>query len=602
MKHYIDLVEALPAFDKEVIKNYITTYGVRKENFMGTDQWLQNWSHANQNLYKLLGQQFILKVSFTYQKSGIELRTLIEDKLLKLPFIKSYNNFLKNVINKYHEDGIIDGKTVFGFSDLIDIDNFMSNNIVIPIKMKKPGANKIIQVSSGTKIMKAFSKVVEYFKDDFQFEDFEEFRIAHSIMLTDKEVKGSMVFSIHPMDFLTMSDNDSNWSSCMSWRYNGCYHVGTIEMMNSNNTICCYLENSNPFVFGSDAEDGSIDAYTWNNKKWRVLGYITKDIIMSGKAYPFINDKFSIFIVNTLKELAKNNLGWSYKFGPELYQDMKYINSLYTMNRARDYVSMRPIKKNILWDTKGMYNDMLNAKINYWCCRNAVKKTKIISTSGKAICCSCGGNILGVYDDYTEDYNERYSDVHRIVCEDCYTEQVVFCECCNEDSVVSKLYEVINSEGNIKQICTKCYKNHVRVCPCCGETFFAEDYAIADNNKLYYCFESDLLKKEFKLTMHPVIPFTKFYVYNGISYSYEGNTNIPEIIPVRYSLEQIYVCNKCLDTIKKQAISVTTSHFSWNPKTSDPIIETKNFLMDPKFEKYRFKYLDTPKGDPLFMT
>ena len=38
-----------------------------------------------------------------------------------------------------------------------------------------------------------------------------------------------------------MSDNNSGWESCMSWRNNGCYRRGTVEMMNSPYVIVAYL-------------------------------------------------------------------------------------------------------------------------------------------------------------------------------------------------------------------------------------------------------------------------------------------------------------------------------------------------------------------------
>ena len=118
-----------------------------------------------------------------------------------------------------------------------------------------------------------------------------------------------------------MSDNNSNWQSCMNWQEEGCYRIGTVEMMNSNNVLCCYIEQGKTnWYFGGHqtAEDGSIDAYIWNDKKWRILTYITKDIIMSGKSYPYNNDDYSKKIITEVRDLALKNLGWTYSFGPEL--------------------------------------------------------------------------------------------------------------------------------------------------------------------------------------------------------------------------------------------------------------------------------------------
>lgn len=599
MKNYIDLIEQLSDQDKRILTNYITTYGVAPENFMGVDKWLQNWSHSNQKLYKLLGNKLIVKVPIHYEKSSQEIENDIRKNLLTMPFVTIYKTFFQNIIVPLCNQGVIDEIAKQAFSSLTDSVCFVNNQTYLTIKIKKSNNSKLLQIQSGTKIMKAFSKVIEYFKDDFTFMSFEDFRVKHSIMLTDRKVSGYMVLSIHPMDFITMSDNDSNWSSCMSWKEDGCYHVGTIEMMNSNNVICCYLENSNPFCFGKDNSED----YTWNNKKWRELAYITKDIIMSGKAYPFINDYFSTFIINTLKDLAQKNLNWKYKYGPELYKDMLYINSSYCMDRVREYRKMRPIKKNILWDTKGMYNDMLNAKVNYWCYRNAVDKTKIISVSGKANCCSCGDPIIeesGYYDEY----NERFNGVHRVICNDCYCEQVYSCESCAAESLINPLYEVVDDQGIIKNVCAQCYSKYMRECPCCGKTTYFDIYR---KFPIYYCFGGDVIKK--RVLGGEVFSNSNLSVFSGDTYTYEEDTDpnkfkanlySPDNTNYTVSIETVFVCGDCYDKLLPETHDLVYRKYSWGSRADETAV--RKVMFDPKYEKYRYKYLNTPKGDPFFTT
>ena len=79
-----------------------------------------------------------------------------------------------------------------------------------------------------------------------------------------------------------------------------------------------------------------------------------------------------------LRNLAKENLNWTYEFGPELYLDMKNIDCKARIDNNREWISLGlAYKKNILFDTNGMYNDMLNDnRTSYWCIRNKVKKMK----------------------------------------------------------------------------------------------------------------------------------------------------------------------------------------------------------------------------------
>ena len=61
---------------------------------------------------------------------------------------------------------------------------------------------------------------------------FEDFRIAQSLVTNQANLKGYITLSIHPLDYMTMSDNNCGWDSCMSWQEEGCYRQGTVEMMN----------------------------------------------------------------------------------------------------------------------------------------------------------------------------------------------------------------------------------------------------------------------------------------------------------------------------------------------------------------------------------
>lgn len=462
-----NLLDQLSAEDKKKIENYISLYGTTS-HFIGVDEWLVNWAKNKIKLYKLLGGQFIYRVPFQYDKPKEELKSELCRLTDKSEFISSLSVWLSQ-----HQDSIPRDISK-AIRDLWSVWTLMEDKTNYKVKFKREGVRKGLQLQAGMKPMRALSKIVDYFKgiDNEDFSDkFEDFRIKHSLILNDRVVKGNMVISIHPLDFMTMSDNAFNWQSCMSWQERGCYHVGTIEMMNSNNVVCCYLEGKEPFHFNS--RDRS-EEYTWTNKRWRQLLYITKDIIVSGKPYPYVNDALSQSLITAARNLAKKNLGWEYSFGIELYQDMKHINGTYSMNRVREFIRTGDTRKhNILFDTKGMYNDMLNdSHTKYWCVRNKVKHNKIISYSGKANCLCCGGSIINaVYDEYGyEDYNDRYENTGSAICDDCLKTYFYCdgCNCSNPDPRV-KHHQYINSHGKTITLCESCWKERIKVCPYCGE-------------------------------------------------------------------------------------------------------------------------------------
>ena len=461
-----NLLNVLTKEDRDKIKKYIYLYGT-KDNFIGVDEWLKYWSTNKIKMYKLLGNQFIHRVPFEYNKSKMELDQQISDLVRLDDFPYDFENWImshKDIFPSYVRHYMYNCSHRYCLLKDCTGEEF---------KFKLENNKKTLQFQKDMKPLRAIGRFLTYCKDidgvDKIKKSFENFRIAHSMILNDKVIKGNMVISIHPLDFMTMSDNNSNWGSCMSWKELGCYRVGTIEMLNSNNVLCCYIENSTPYYF--DLNELGNKEYLWANKKWRQLVYFTKDIIVSGKPYPYANDEITKALIGIIRDLARKNLGWTYSFGPELYKDMQYINSSFSMNRARSYIQWGDMNKhNILFDTKGMYNDMLNDNsTNYWCVRNKVKHNQIISYSGKAPCLCCGNQIIyDSYDDY--DYNERYNNVNATVCDDCLNN--FRCSFCEQSEPNRKHYHIFLENGTEVCICEDCIKHYIKKCPDCGKPFF----------------------------------------------------------------------------------------------------------------------------------
>lgn len=509
---YIDLIQKLSEDDKKRITNYIKLYGTT--DFIGVDKWLQSWSHANQKLYKLLGNSFIYKEKVSIQKPD----NFVVNEITR--FIHKYDSPFLHCLFRLHE-------IYSDFSELPENANWKTENnaelcsllkllrnmtnsdiwikdvIDDNIKIKGVNKKKMLQISKGMKPIRAAQKIMNFIKEEtlnsssFKFnwekvyKEFDEFRIKLSMITNDKFISGNLCFSIHPLDFMTMSDNNYDWSSCMSWRNQGCYHLGTVEMMNSNNVICCYLEGKEPFFFDEPGneeiakaiqqDEYSKDLNTWNNKKWRTLCYINKNIIMSGKSYPYQNGDLSKKVIEIAKRLAGDNVNWFYDFGPELYKDMQHIYSGIAMDNNKRWIKNKnTIKHNIIWDTKAMYNDMLNDRsCHYWCYRNKVKHNIVYSVSGKAPCLCCGEEVSVWADE--EDYNERYLNVESVVCTSCRKP----CDLCENYFDLIRYYTLEYPDGKQFQLCENCFRNIYRICPGCGEPYLI-DLDCTDERKFVY--------------------------------------------------------------------------------------------------------------------
>lgn len=459
----LNLLDVLTETDNVKIENYIHEWGVR-EGYKGNTEYLSDWAASKKSLFRLLGGKLIHKKHIHIEKP----MEIIDKELTSLFQNNSFEMKYSSELAKIREDNLIDWNTFLSLKGLLARDYLTTNKIdESSIKIKLPNAKTTLQIQSGQKTLKALQKVIDYFNLSDEVKSlFEKFRIEHSMIFNEKYIEGNLCFSIHPLDFMTMSDNNSGWKSCMSWKDQGCYHVGTIETMNSNNTICCYLESNKVYNFAAD-ENNTDPNYTWTNKRWRIISYVTKDILLNGKGYPYQNKELSLEVVNELRQLAEKNWHHKYQFGPEPYQDMKHIDSIGCYDYNREWIrNNQSIKKNILIDTDGMYNDFFNDKnTTYWCVRNKPKKAKIISVSGKAKCLCCNNDVIyenenNCYEDYS--YNSRYENCSEVMCYDCLRDYE--CDNCDGFFPLGNFFDF-----NGERYCEDCVNSFLKKCPCCGK-------------------------------------------------------------------------------------------------------------------------------------
>ena len=584
-----NLIDVLTPEDRTKIENYISLYGTT-ENFIGLDNWLKYWSPNKIKMYKLLNNQLIYKVPFQYKKPQAELEIQIRNLTHTHEFPDKLFNWLelnKDIIPTEVRDYIYNCCGIF---------SLFNDRVSGSIKFKLEDSNKTLQLQNGIKPIRALNRFLTYCKNiedvDSILKSYESFRLAHSVILNDRMIKGSMSISIHPLDFMTMSDNNSNWESCMSWQNSGCYHAGTIEMMNSNNVLCCYIENErDPYYF---SKENHTEDYRWNNKKWRQLVYFNKDIIVGGKAYPYNNDEITKALIEIIRTLAKENLHWTYNFGPELYKDMQYINSDYSMSRAKNYIRYKNTKKhNILFDTKGMYNDMINDNYtNYWCVRNKVKSNKIFSYSGKAPCLCCGEPI--VYYTGSDDYNERYGNSGSSVCLDCL--EKFRCEVCREENPTKKYYTIILENGAPKKLCAECVKYYIKKCPDCGNPTFIDMFGgyysiLRDEEveypKIFIRLQDDEEKLEYEIGK-------SFYSYN-LSTKENADREFKTIYPV-------FKCGHCAKKDPRFSTVIKTVGQRWARRTDEFLLSTE-VQKKEEWEKYfPYNLEDITLEDGLFVT
>lgn len=116
--------------------------------------------------------------------------------------------------------------------------------------------------------------------------DAEDVRQKLSMLIQSNKVTGKFCLSVHPLDYLSASENNHGWRSCHA--LDGEYRGGNVSYMVDKVTIMAYLKSTTPDTklprFPADVP--------WNDKKWRCYFFVdtTNKLIYAGRQYPFHSD------------------------------------------------------------------------------------------------------------------------------------------------------------------------------------------------------------------------------------------------------------------------------------------------------------------------
>ena len=445
-------IDALTASDKTQMINWIEdTQGFEPQTSI--DNILRFWNKNKIRLFKMFGNKLRIEMPLTLERPELCVQRKDMVKVLKEHKIfatytdaflgdkdDSYfpNNLARFMYDNYYYN-MRSYSIIITYNYLLkEIDSSYAIKSVISGKLvcaqKFEVGGKEYYLPEGmkyTKAVKAFCQAIGFKLDN----TFEEWRNRYSDFRTlrSNPEKMKMVFSIHPFDYMTMSDG-GDWSTCMSWRTNGCYSASTLEMMGSNNVIMCYATPAN-------------DNSNFQKKVWRSLVVVDKDIIVTGKSYPYHNDEMSRFILNKITEMAASKFNWKYQYKNQLYRDLSRYkgqgeNSLRHSRTREGYPGNR-----IVIYTNGFYNDWFqDLDEPYWCNRNYVSKTKGVCVSGPAPCLFCGEKIDKPKPSDMS-YAEFFTASNIKLCDECYSNHI--CEDCG--SVTDKIINVLRLQYREKQ-------------------------------------------------------------------------------------------------------------------------------------------------------
>lgn len=180
-----------------------------------------------------------------------------------------YSKFLNN-------DLLEDYEYLWNFLSNISAKQFFNKYLEKDYEAYLDEYDEWLKIQKGTRITKAF----KFFH--LQEEDLKELQSEASRILQLDCVTGRLCLSVHPLDYLSASENISNWRSCHS--LDGCYRAGNLSYMTDNSTIIVYLRSETQVQLPNFPE-----GLLWNNKKWRMFLHFDadKNIVFTTQQYPF---------------------------------------------------------------------------------------------------------------------------------------------------------------------------------------------------------------------------------------------------------------------------------------------------------------------------
>ena len=357
-------------------------------------------------------------------------------------------------------------------------ENFFNNIVDEPYKDIVP---------KGMKITKAFKR----FK--LPQDILRSFQDQASMILQKNKISGYLTFSVNPLDFLTMSENNENWSSCMS--IDGMYRRGILSYMLDNSTVICYL---------SDNEKEEITALNdteFYSKKWRMLIHFSsnKNALYCSRQYPY----YSSEILKNVKSKILDNF-----YGQGVLID-DFIETLGGSTRINDAYLNRITKKSYyqLFDVfnDNQYCDVqyitkqkpvyyLERKSKYWDHKYESDEKFTVGTSTPCLIC-------GTWQEKEEENWCQYS----MLCDEC---ELVYGNCDDEETFArcyicgdvflrtddNYLYSGYESEP----VCDYCLENKVIYCSKCGEPIVIdwENYVYDEETGEYLSKECSLEGEE----------------------------------------------------------------------------------------------------------
>lgn len=421
------------------------------------DKLINSWYKAKKDFIELFDGKLIYA---TPDKITIDLSQEQKDKKVE--------EFCELLTSKYDYDDLV-------YFIESNKDCFFKNILARDFNFKD------YHIKAGIKISKAFRKFVN------NPDDLYSIQTAASMILQEDKISGYLCLSVHPLDYLSSSENNYNWRSCHA--LDGEYRSGNLSYMLDTTTIVCY-------ICGDEQEKLPRFPYSvpWNSKKWRMLLFVSteKNALFAGRHYPF----FSKAIMEEVKTRFVNKLivseklksfytlyscfssTWS-EWHDDKISSFEFKNSTEETSFYTVYIPMRdkikPIKDYVTDVSYLHFNDLLESSVyTPYYCWDKISRSNIYFPIGAHVPCLCC------------EENE-IAESGLMVCDDCAS-KIGFSVCADCGSIVRESNMIwVNSDTGY--VCEDCFENNYFTCEACLENFHNDYLRYSEDRDACYCLD-----------------------------------------------------------------------------------------------------------------
>ena len=501
MDHMADL-NALESINEiQKMFNKIIEYSQGYSTHVNTDEYFDNWK---KNKYRNFAD--IFKNGLIRELGHIEFNLSPDQRNV------AFNQFIDDVYYTMEKYDCIN-ENIITFLDENDFKNFYNNTVGIDYRVRTEHTNNKIQNIKGMKLLKAFKYFISN-KDCL----YEIQSIASRVLQKDK-IEGTLCLSIHPIDYLSLSENAHNWRSCHA--LDGEYRAGNISYMQDSSTIICYIKSDEKYIlpnFPCDIE--------WNSKKWRMLLFVdqTQNLIMAGRQYPYEESTILPKIKDYLNDI------FCVEFSPWTNYYLYDINMNMTMAQEGETSQINVPLKNKMMVVPGPrlmplrdvvvdvdnplhFNDLLQSSVytepyylfkkdlnwfsgysDYPTSSTVIPKIKI---GHKCTCAICNKESV--------EHSESLLCPHCMIDENQANDSDSFDDCflCGHRYVTEEGQEIYLNNGDVRYVCPDCAENACVRCSYCNSLVLRDD--VNEDGVCMSCLDGlEEKKTNFTTIMSPV--------------------------------------------------------------------------------------------------